>query len=44
MNSASVVTDAGEGARSRTFLDRALAAIPIAGLCLLVVSFYLVEA
>jgi hypothetical protein len=32
------------GTRTRTRLDRMLAAIPIAGLCLLVVSFYLVEA
>jgi hypothetical protein len=32
------------GTRERTFLDRALAAVPVVGLGLLVLSFYLVEA
>jgi hypothetical protein len=44
VNAVSVEADTAKNERSRTFLDRALAALPIAGLCLLVVSFYLVEA
>jgi Dolichyl-phosphate-mannose-protein mannosyltransferase len=40
---ANAAPDAGT-TRSRTRTDRVLAAIPIAGLCLLVISFYLVEA
>src|SRR5262249_26686686 len=44
VNSVSVEADTAKGARSRTFVARRLAAVPIAGLCLLVFSFYLVEA
>jgi hypothetical protein len=44
VNAVSVETGTETGTRSRTLLDRVLAAIPIAGLCLLVLSFYLVEA
>ncbi len=45
MNAAAdAAPEAGTGPRSRTRLDRVLAAIPLAGLCLLVVSFYVFEA
>jgi hypothetical protein len=44
VNATSIEARAEGGTRERTFLDRALAAVPIAGLGLLVLSFYFVEA
>src|SRR5581483_10802910 len=44
VSSASAEADMSTRPRERTFLDRALAVVPIVGLGLLVISFYCVEA